>query len=415
MIVIGSVMAGASPHGVRLSDDMFQDPVNRIVWSKILELSGAGEPCDFHALSGIVGNHQHLIDCFSSAVPNELLPRHIESIRNQALLRRISFAGVKISKAAETESDPLAALGIAKSAILEIEESAGGGPDGPRRVGDHIDDAIDRIAAKARGETISYIPTGIESLDTVYGGIGCSRLTVVAARPGIGKTSLIRSMAMHAACIKNIPTLIFSLEMTHEELTEQFMAVASNFPAERLDRGDVDLEAIQHVKRGSESLRSAPLFVDDRILGAQEIVSEAISWRARVKSDTVLVAVDYLGLLRSIGQTENRTQEVGRQAWAMKTLAKALRSPVLLVSQLNRRSEYENRDPQISDLRESGEIEQHAHTIIFPTRDITCSSSGPASLIVAKNRGGKTGRADCYWDAPRMIFASDASGGGEDF
>jgi replicative DNA helicase len=228
------------------------------------------------------------------------------------------------------------------------------------------------------------------------------QLVVVAARPGIGKTALAGCTALRAAK-RGVPVLVFSLEMAFAELAERFLGAQSRMSVETIGRG-VSGAAMRELFAASRDLSALPLWVDDRILNAGQIASAARSWRVRNQGKRALVVVDYLGLIKPQGRSETRALEVGRMAWAAKMLAKDLACPLILVAQLNRGNEKEGRKPVLSDLRDSGEIEQHADVVIFPNREPPLEDSGEADLIVAKNRGGKTGKVSCYWNAPLMVF-----------
>lgn len=289
-----------------------------------------------------------------------------------------------------------------RTQLAEIEDASGGG--GPRHVGKAVDEIVDD-AAEGKPDTEGYtLDTGIGAFDEKIGGFRAGQLIVVAARPGVGKTALAGTVALHNAAA-GVPSLVFTLEMTFREMAERFIGADARFPVWKLSRRVASKPELKTVAANTMRLKGAPLWVDDRVLTAGQTASAARSWRLRAESPKALIVVDYLGLLKPSGRSESRNLEVGRMAWAMKLLAKELKCPVVLVAQLNRASEKEGREPHLSDLRDSGEVEQHANMVIFPHRASALEGNGPASLIVAKNRGGVTGKVDAYWHAEEMRYA----------
>lgn len=337
----------------------------------------------------------------------EMVHWHAALVSRDSAKRRLAAWTLDLSRRIDKSDDVAELVADARQAL----EAVGAGEGGPSRLGDRINEVISTIEAKREKPWQHAVPTGIKKFDDFVGGMRPGRLVVVAARPGIGKTSLVRSMSLYATVKEGIPTLLFSLEMTFQELAEQFIAAHVRIPAEKVDRGELDDTDYKRIYREHKTLTDAPLYIDDRVLSAPQISSAARAWRARQTSPQVLVAVDYLGLIRSAERTETRALEVGKMGWQMKVLAKDLACPVILVAQLNREVEKrgENAQPKLSDLRDSGEIEQHAHMVVFPHRNAPLDKSGPAELIVAKNRGGKTGLVGCHWNGELMVFG-DAAG-----
>jgi len=196
--------------------------------------------------------------------------------------------------------------------------------------------------------------------------------------------------------------------MALQEMFERLIGAAARFPVDRLSTGNCSVDEIKRVWFKGGDLRNAPLWLNDRTQTVGKLVATARAWRSRVRSEQAVVVVDYLGLIRFSGRAENRNAEVSAMSSAMKNMANDLECPVVLVAQLNRASEREGRDPMLSDLRDSGSIEQDAHKVIFPVREPPLNGSGPARLIVAKNRGGATGVVPCRWHHEFMEFVDEA-------
>jgi replicative DNA helicase len=391
---LGLHSAAWAAMGVARAKDRGIDP---ITVSDVMKLSGEadGDPLGF------------LVQCAGEAPVEAMAPFYVEIVRRDATRRRMQAWA---SRLAQRTGEEHAVDDLVAEARGKLEEVASGHVGGPVRVGDKLSDVLSVVEAKAARPHEHGVPTGIETFDRTFGNLGPGRLVVVAARPGIGKTSLARTMGLHAAVKKGIPVLLFSLEMTFQELAEQFVAGQVRMPAEALDRGSLSMEQFKRIYRDVGPLTRAPLYVDDRILSAAQISATARAWRAEQRVTQVLVMVDYLGLIRATeARQETRTLEVGRMTWTMKVLAKDLACPVVLVAQLNRQVEQRSVDgqaahPRLSDLRDSGEIEQHAHMVVFPHRNPPLHESGPAELVVAKNRGGRTGVVSCHWHAEFMMF-----------
>jgi replicative DNA helicase len=261
--------------------------------------------------------------------------------------------------------DPAEVLSDARRLMADLEGRTMGGPV---KLGEGLGRVLDDIEARTRGQDeSSTVGLGIASYDALIGPLRPGQLVVVAARPGIGKTALAGCTALRAAK-RGVPVLVFSLEMAFAELAERFLGAQARMPVETIGRGVSGL-AMRELFAASRDLGSLPLWVDDRILNVGQIASTARSWRVRNQGRRALLVIDYLGLIKPQGRSETRALEVGRMAWAAKMLAKDLACPVMLVAQLNRGNEKEGRKPVLSDLRDSGEIEQHADVVIFPNRE----------------------------------------------
>lgn len=385
----------------------FGHPLHQLAMETVQELRRTGSPVDPLTISERIGvSHlSYLMEVFEAGAG-----WHSDALREDA--RRVSQAGTR-REARRTLASVLErlehenievdqALEEARREIAELETRGTAG--GPLRIGDLLDPVFRDLEERSSNRATYAVPTGLDRFDTTFGPFRPGRLIVIAARPGIGKTSLVRSFGLHAAR-QRIPVLLFSMEMTREEITETFISSATGFSAESISRGQLhQAQRVALEERAREELADLPLYVDDRMLTATQVCATARRWRTQHKSPIALIAVDYLGLIRAEKDGETRTLEVGRMAWAMKVLAKDTRCPVLLVSQLNRSSEKEQRKPQLSDLRDSGEIEQHATTVIFPHRSVDQFGSGPADLVVAKNRFGKRGEIGVWWNAETMSF-----------
>lgn len=386
------------------SDD-FHLPFHRRVFEAIADLNEARRPVDLVAVSVHIGADEKMADAqalseVAGAAPVWVNYRHYaDVVMRDGTARRLIAACLDFASRAHAQ-DPAEVLSEARQTLADLEGRTQGGPV---RLGERLQGVLDDVGARVASEDASAtVGSGIASYDALVGPFRPGQLVVVAARPGIGKTAFAGCVALRAAK-RGVPALVFSLEMSFSELAERFLGANARMPVDQIGRG-LGARDLASLFVASRNLYDLPLWVDDRILTAGQIAAAARSWRARNDGKRALVVIDYLGLIKPTGRAETRALEVGRMAWAAKMLAKDLQCPVMLVSQLNRGSEKEGRKPNLSDLRDSGEIEQHADVVIFPHREGDLTQSGPADLLVSKNRGGKTGAVAVHWDGPLMVF-----------
>ena len=294
---------------------------------------------------------------------------------------------------------------------------------GPMQACDLFPLVMGEIQSRKEGKSKQTLLSGIASVDHLSGGLRRSAVTVVAALPSRGKTAAAVGILAHNAAA-GVPCLLFSIEMDRVEIGVRFLSIKSRLAAvdildERMPFGVPEWNALTSATGAMENL---PLIVDDRPLGIEKIVSESHKWFAKkVKArgfDMGLIAIDYLGLITSDEKSENRNREVAALSRAVKVkIAKALRTPVLLVAQLNRENAKRGGDPQMTDLRDSGEIEANADQIIFvcpwprdeeglkvPSKEVP-EDKWIDKWIVAKNRNGRTGAALVSWNPYCMHFA----------
>jgi replicative DNA helicase len=243
-------------------------------------------------------------------------------------------------------------------------------------------------------------------LDEKTAGFQASELVIVAARPSMGKTAFCLNVASHAAITKGTPTAIFSLEMSKEALVQRLLTAEARVDAHRLRQGQLKDSDYALMARAAGLLSGAPIWIDDSAaLTPLELRAKARRIKAEV--DIGLVIVDYLQLMRSPEQAENRTQEISAISRALKALAKELAIPVVALSQLSRAPEQRGADlkrPQLSDLRESGAIEQDADVVLFIYRPEMYASEdqreeleGQAEVIIGKQRNGPTGTVKLFF------------------
>jgi replicative DNA helicase len=253
-------------------------------------------------------------------------------------------------------------------------------------------------------------PSGFTDLDDVTGGFQPGNLVVLAARPSMGKSALATNIAENAAVKHGRPVALFSLEMSETELAHRFIASQARLSSDELRKGRVKGDRWPKVLKAVEKLAAAPLYVDDSSdIGILEVRSKARRLHAR--QELGLVIVDYLQLMRPDGRTDNRVEQIGQISRGLKILARELQIPVIAISQLSRAVESRNPPtPMLSDLRESGQIEQDADLVMFIYRDEYYNEEserlGEADVIIAKHRNGPIGKVVLTFQPKFPKFAS---------
>lgn len=287
-------------------------------------------------------------------------------------------------------------LDFAERNILAISEKGGHRRDGFQPLTKLLTAAVDRIDQLYRSESpISGIPTGFADLDEMTSGLQQADLIVVAGRPSMGKTSLAMNIAEAVAVGQNLPVAIFSMEMPGEQVATRMLASMSRLNTHRIRTGKLNDDDWPRVTSTMSLLAQAPIFIDDTA-GLTPMELRARARRLKREHGLGLILVDYLQMMQSFESSENRATEISHITRALKNLAKELNIPLIAMSQLNRSLEQRpNKRPVMSDLRESGSIEQDADVILFIYRDEVYNEDsidkGTAEIIVGKQRNGPTG------------------------
>ena len=386
-------------------DDLYK-PAHGHVFDAITTLYSRGEPADPVTVAdelsraGLlepVGGLARLISLQADTPATTNAARYARIVEEHALLRRlIAVAGEIAELGYSVPDDVAAAVDQAEALVFDVAE---------RRVTDSLKplqgllvEALDRLERLYdRGEAITGVPTGYIDLDERLFGLQPSTLIIVGARPAVGKTAFALGMAAHAAMEAQVPTLVFSLEMSHDELTQRLLVSESRVDASRIRNGRLADSDWPKVSQAIARLGDAPLFIDDNPnLTVMEMRAKARRLKAR-EGRLGLIVVDYLQLMSSRVTVENRQIEVSSISRGLKILARELEVPVVALSQLSRNLEMRaDKRPQLADLRESGSLEQDADVVLFLYRDEIYNPDSPdrgsAEVIVAKHRNGPTGK-----------------------
>lgn len=380
---------------------------HRQIFSAILNLYERNEPADLITLSETlkkrgaleeVGGIEYL-NCLVNSVPTAAnIAYYAKIIKEKSIVRKlINRATEIISQGYGDAGDVDEFLDRSERLIFEISED---------RVRPSFFPIKDIIKASfktieklyEKKQLITGVPTGFTKLDDLTSGLQSSDLIIVAGRPSMGKTALALNITQHAAIEGGIPSAIFSLEMSKEQLALRMLCSKAKVDAHRLRGGFLSESDWPNLTRAAGYLSEAPIFIDDTP-GLTMLEMRAKSRRLKAEHKLGLIVVDYLQLMRGRAASENREQEISDISRSLKALAKELHLPVIALSQLNRKVEDRgDRRPQLADLRESGAIEQDADVIIFLYRDEVYNRSednphkGKAEIIVGKQRNGPTDR-----------------------
>lgn len=386
------------------SEDFYK-PAHAHIFDAVNVLYNQGEPADpvtvadELARAGLldsVGGLASLVALQADTPATTNASRYARIVEEHALLRRmISVAGEIAEMGYTVPDDVAAALDHAESLVFNVAE---------RRVTDSLKPLNELLYASMdrleqlfdRGETITGVPTGFVDLDERLYGLQPNALIIVGARPGMGKTAFALGMAAHASVEARVPTLVFSLEMGNDEITNRLLVSEAKVDSSRMRNGRLQEPDWPKISQAVARLGDAPLFIDDNPnTTVMEIRAKARRLKAR-NGGLGLIIVDYLQLM-SGNSVENRQLEVSSISRGLKVLARELQVPVVALSQLSRQLEARaDKRPTLADLRESGSLEQDADVVMFLYRDEMYNSDsadrGTAEVIIAKHRNGPTGK-----------------------
>jgi len=399
-----------------VDDASFYVERHRRIYRAMVSLSERGEVLDPLTLSEELSRRGELeaaggkdyvgflVDAVSTSANVEY---HAKIVKEKALLRRLIEASTAIvGDAFEGRATAAELIDEAEHRIFQVSQQRG--MQGFMRVKELMWPTMERIEALQRGgKTITGVASGFADLDEMTSGFQPSDLIIVAARPSMGKTALILNIAQYAAIEKNTPVAFFSLEMSKESLVQRMLTSEARVDAQKLRKGMLRDDDFPRMARAAGILSSAPIWIDDSAgITLLEIRSKAR--RLKVEADIGLLVIDYLQLIQGPNNAESRQQEISMISRSLKALAKELHVPVVALSQLSRAPEQRAGDhrPQLSDLRESGAIEQDADLVMFiyrqevydgPTDKDGNSLEGRAEIIVGKQRNGPIGFVNLFF------------------
>lgn len=405
------------------AEDFFL-PQHRLIFSQMVQLAEKQEAIDTITLMEDLTRRNELEAAGGIAYLSQLtdgLPRltnvdhYARIVKEKAVLRSLIHSASAIQEQALAAGDDAdVILDRAESAIFQLaEDRVRAGLIGVKELVRESFERLEKIFSE--GRRITGLATGYTDLDNQTAGLQPSELIVLAARPSMGKTALALNIAENVALRQRAPVAIFSLEMSKESLLLRMLASEARVDAHKFRTGHMNREDWGKITTGLGNLGEAPLWIDD---SASSTVLEMGAKARRLKRDKglSLVIVDYLQLVvpSNTGRNTNRQEQVASMSRAMKGLAKELKIPILVLSQLTRAPERDERKPQLADLRESGAIEQDADVVLFINRpnfyktDLPEEERAKAELIIAKQRNGPTGTLNFVFLARHTRFEEAA-------
>jgi replicative DNA helicase len=405
------------------SEDFFL-PQHRQIFQRMIQLAEHQQAIDVVTLMDDLARRGELDSAGGVAYLSQLadgLPRatnvehYARIVKEKSVLRNLAFSAAAIQEQALAGGDDAdVILDRAESTIFQIaEDRVRAGLIGVKELVRDNFERLERIFSE--GRRITGLATGYPGLDNETAGLQPSELVILAARPSMGKTALALNIAENVAVRNREPVAVFSLEMSKESLLLRMLASEARVDAHKFRTGHMGRDDWNKITRALTSLGDAPLWIDD---SASSTVLEMGAKARRLKRDRglSLMIVDYLQLVvpTNTGRGTNRQEEVSSISRALKGLAKELKVPVVVLSQLTRAPEREERKPQLSDLRESGAIEQDADVVLFINRpnfyktDLPEEDRAKAELIIAKQRNGPTGNLNFVFLARHTRFEEAA-------
>ena len=404
----------------RLKADEFYIKLNRDIYETVYAMFSYGQtidPVTVLAQMKVRGVYQDNCESYMAEVMRNTptaanVLEYAAIVRDRALLRRLGEAADEINNLVyEDEGEAEAKLEAAERKIYALRQGRNVG--GLMPVSQVVQNVFDEMsAAAASGSKIPGTPTSFADLDRTILGLNPSELILVAGRPGMGKTSIALNMALHVGMNEHKTVAVFALDMSREQLTTRLLSRASLVPLQNLLTGQLSEQQWRSVADAAQSLSKADIRIDDN----PSLTVSDMNAQCRRVTNLGLVVIDYLQLMQSAGSghswsNESRTQAVSDISRMLKIMAKELNVPVVCASQLSRANESrQDKRPMLSDLRESGSIEQDADVVIGLYRDgyYNKESETPnlAEAIVLKNRKGATGTVELTWLPEYTSFAS---------
>lgn len=402
----------------KVKPESFYKPAHQHIYKALEELYRDGAPVDEiiladklenHGTLEDVGGHAYLVEVTNRIDTPSHLPHYLTRVRDNYLLRELIRVSTQTVEKAYSDVDNIDEFveSVEKS-IFEVSQDRIS--DSARHLSESVDSAIALVnqMLQNKGE-LTGVTTGFLDLDRMTTGLHAGEMIVVAARPAMGKTSLALNMAEAAICPKPgkeaVPTLLFSLEMPAEQLAMRLICSRARVNMSKLRDGFIPKDKQQDLAKCAQELKSAPLYIDDSSgLTILELRAKARRMSNQLKHGLGMVVVDYLQLLSGSDSRVPREQQIAEISRGMKGMAKELGVPVVVLGQLNRESEKEKRQPRVSDLRESGSIEQDADVVLLLSKpkeyneeEDQANEVVARDLIIAKQRNGPVGTVPLHF------------------
>lgn len=398
-------------------DDFYQDGHRRL-FSAISGLYDKAHPVDLVTLANLlqeqkqiddVGGYAYLAELWDAAPTAANAEYYAKIVRDKAVIRNLIHASTEILRDSYDQVRPAdELLEAAEKRILDIAQLGSTGHT--HTLGDALNEAYDRIDARLQDNlATSGLPTGFPDLDVLTAGLQNSELIIIAARPSVGKTAFALNLALHAIVHDRQPVFFVSLEQSRIELAERMLCCQAEIDSSKLRSGRLASQEMDRLVEAGGKLREGRLYIDDTP-GQSMLRIAANARRLKTRHDIRLVMVDYLQLIEPDNRRDSRQEQVASISRRLKFLARELTIPVVALAQVNRSSEdRQDHKPRLSDLRESGSIEQDADTVMLLHRPE--DNEGAIEINVAKQRNGPTGDITLTFIKRYFRFRSFEAGG----
>jgi len=401
---------------------------HRYIYEAMLSLFDKGEPVDIVTVSevlkdrdllGDVGGRSYINDLGLAVTTTGNILHYAEIVRDKSRLRDLIHAGTDIVMTAYEETEADVAIDKAEQVIFAISQE--GRPDDLVAIKQVLPISYEQIEERFNNKgSLLGVASGFYDLDLITSGFQKSDLIIVAARPSMGKTAFCLNIGTHVALHEKKPVLVFSLEMSKEQLVQRMLCSEAEVDAQRIRTGEIQQSDFTRISQAMGRLGDAPLYIDDSPgISLMELRAKARKLKLE-KGELGLIVIDYLQLMEaresSRGGSENRVQEISAISRGLKGIARELKTPVIALSQLSRAVESrQDKRPMLSDLRESGSIEQDADLVMFLYRDEYYTKElsekpGIASIIIAKQRNGPVGDFELLFRNNITKFLNPAGG-----
>ena len=420
--LLGAIMLKADAiHEVSdlVTSDSFYAEKHRSVSRAMVALAAAGSPIDLLSVANYlkeqnelerVGGNAYLADLVSAVPTSSNVKHYAQIVQKKSMMRGLIEAAADITEMGFDESRDV------EEVVDQAEKRLGEATANPTMrkfvaIGEELKEAWERFDNLSKGDhEMRGVPTGFQALDSMLAGFQRSDLIILAARPSMGKTSLALDIARQSAIKFGTPVGIFSLEMSSQQLVDRMLAAEARVNAWKLRTGKIDTDQeFEQIRDAMERLSKAPIYIDDQPAN-NALIMRSVARRLKRENGIGLIIVDYLQLMAPTGAraSDSLVQQVTEISRSLKQLAREIDVPVLALSQLSRAVEQRRGRPRLSDLRDSGSIEQDADVVMFIHREDKMNQDAEpnniAEILVEKHRNGPVGKVELYFDDKRTTF-----------
>ena len=403
----------------RLKPEDFYREDNKQIYTAILNIYNKAEPIDIITLKAelssmgkldAVGGLEYIVELPEKVPTTANVDRYIKIVEEKSLLRNLIRAANEILSSGYAQEDDVENIvDHAEKKIFDVMQKKS--QKGYTTIKDVLVESFTKLEELYnQKEHITGVPTGFAELDKKTAGLHGSELILIAARPAMGKSAFALNIGSYAATRANVPVAIFSLEMSKEQVGNRILCSEALVDSNKVRTGELNDEELGKLAETSGELSQAPIYIDDTP-GISVMEIRAKCRKLKLEKNIGLVIIDYLQLIQGSGKTSSREQEIAEISRSLKILAKEIEVPVIALSQLSRAVEARpDHRPMLSDLRESGSIEQDADIVMFLYRDDYYNEDSEkkniAEVIIAKQRAGSTGTVDLAWLGKYTKFAN---------